>query len=479
MTDTNINMTDTNIDPTPEQIRSLLRHDFVAFTRKVFVTLNPGREFKLNWHHSVIAHQVTEVIEGRCKRLIINIPPRYLKSIMVSVALPAFLLGHDPHKRIICASYAQELSSKLSRDCRTIIESPWYHLLFPATRLDAEHKTASDFATTQRGMRYATSVGGVLTGLGADLIIVDDPMKPVDALSPTLRENVIEWFNSTVSTRLDNKNEGAIIIVMQRLHLDDLAGHLRRARGWRIIDIPAIAPEARDYEIGKGLVYRREADEVLQPDYESRELLLRQKRTMGSLPFEAQYQQNPVPAEGMQIKREWLRFYDDDPVCGFSSQIFQSWDTASSSRELADYSVGTTWFVEGDRYYLLDVCRERLTYPELKKEIRRYADIYGCRQIIIEAIGAGKHLLQEFEAMGMPAIAYMPKGDKAMRLAAVSPLIESGAVLFPRSARWRDDCIIELLQFPNGSHDDQVDSISQFLNYMIERKSPDTWRTSF
>jgi hypothetical protein len=231
-------MRDTDINATIEQYHALLRHDFVAFTRKVFLTLNPGREFKRNWHHEVIAYQVTEMIEGRCQRLIINIPPRYLKSIMMSVALPAFILGHAPRKRIICASYGQELASKLSRDCRTVMESDWYRLVFPATKLDPAHNTENDFGTTERGLRYATSVGGVLTGLGGDVVIIDDPIKPADALSAKSRESVLEWFNNTVSTRLDDKNNGAMLIIMQRLHLDDLTGHLRRAGGWRIIDIP-------------------------------------------------------------------------------------------------------------------------------------------------------------------------------------------------------------------------------------------------
>jgi predicted phage terminase large subunit-like protein len=468
-------ITNSELDtPTFSEIDAVLRQDFLAFTSKVFATLNPGREFKRNWHHSVIAYHLTEVMEGRCQRLIINIPPRYLKSIMASVALPAFLLGHDPTKRIICASYAQDLSSKLSRDCRTVMETAWYRRIFPAARLNPEHKTESDFATVQKGMRYATSVGGVLTGLGGDAIIIDDPIKPADAASEKARETAIEWFNTTVSTRLDDKNKGAIVVIMQRLHLDDLTGHLIRARGWTLVNIPAIATAPRDYRIGKGTYYHREMDEVLQPEYESKDSLMRAKRTMGNLAFEAQYQQNPVPDEGAQLKREWFRYYTEAQMRNRPTRSgrFQSWDTASTSGEFSDYSVATTWYVEGDTYYLQDVLRKRLLYPDLKKEIIAYSCKHDCHKIIIEEKGAGQHLIQEFRERGTPIIPYVPKGDKVMRLATVSPLFEAGAVYFPDRAPWLDDFLTELLQFPNGSHDDQVDSVSQFLNYMERRKTP-------
>jgi predicted phage terminase large subunit-like protein len=461
--------------PTLEEVDAVLRQDFVAFLAKVFATVDPGHEFKLNWHHRVIAHHLREVMEGRCQYLIVNLPPRSLKSIMMSVALPAFVLGHHATKRIICASYAQDLSAKLSRDTRTVMESPWYKRIFPATRLDPEHNTEGDFSTTQRGQRFATSVGGVLTGLGGDLIIIDDPHKSADAASERAREAAKEWFNTTVSTRLDDKKKGAIVVVMQRLHPDDLTGHLRRAGGWTILDIPAIAPEARDYEMGEGVHHQREAGDVLQPEYESREDLRRRKHMMGSQAFDAQYQQSPVSAEGAQVKREWIHRYERWPL----GPLYQSWDTATSKRETNDWSVGTTWAMDRTGYYLVDVVRVRVTYPELRDLVDAYAFKWGCQSILIEDKGAGQILIQERQKDRKPVIPYMPKGDKFFRLAQVAPLIESGAVRFPWSAPWLDAFINELLQFPNGNHDDQVDSLSQFLLYMKERETPDMWRCSF
>ena len=454
---------------TQEEVDAFLRQDFVAFVGKTFGTLNPGRKLLHNWHHQAISHALMEVMEGRCQRLIINIPPRYMKSIMASVAFPAFVLGHDPTKRIICASYAQDLAAKHSRDCRGIMETDWYRRLFPGAALNPSHKAESDFATIKRGGRYSTSVGGVMTGLGGDIVIIDDPIKPTEAMSEKARQGAIEWFNNTVSTRLDDKNAGAIIVIMQRLHLDDLTGHFLRAGGWTILNIPAIATEPKAYSIGIAHKYQRQEGEVLHSAFENKEALNQLKRTMGNLPFEAQYQQNPVPAEGAQIKREWLRFYNAPPNMVIGGK-YQSWDTASTVKELSDWSVCTTWYIDDGIYYLLDVYRRRLDYPALKQAILHQSRIWKCSAVIIEDKGAGQHLIQEFDQMNISgAIPFMPKGEKAMRLAAVSPLIEGGRVLLPRSAPWLDEFLVELLQFPNGRHDDQVDSFSQFLNYMQDR----------
>ena len=357
-----------------------------------------------------------------------------------------------------------------------VMESAWYKRIFPATRLDPEHNTESDFSTTQRGQRFATSVGGVMTGLGGDMVLIDDPMKPADAASERARAAVIEWFTNTVSTRLDDKNKGSMVVVMQRLHPDDLTGCLQRAGGgWSIVDIPAIATAPRDYAMGQGIVHHREAGDVLHPERESREELGRQRHRMGSPAFEAQYQQNPVPAAGAQIKREWIQPYERWPL----GPLYQSWDTATSKHERNDYSVCSTWAMDATGYYLVDVFRMRMSYPELREAVDAQACKYGCQSILIEDKGAGQILIQERQKDRKPVIPYMPKGDKFFRLAQVAPLIESGAVRFPGSAPWLDDFINELLQFPNGAHDDQVDSLSQFLLYMKERETRDMWRSSF
>lgn len=207
------------------EYEAVLRADFYSFMLRCFADLNSGAGFLPSWHFEVMTAKLQSVRDGRVKRLIINIPPRHLKSLAASIALPAWLLGHDPTQAIINVTYGQELSDKFARDCRAIMMSSWYHALF-ATRLLSARASLQELATTRGGFRMSTSVGGVLTGRGADLILIDDPVKPSDAMSQSRRSAANEWFDGTLYSRLNDKTKGAIVIVMQRLHEDDLVGHL-------------------------------------------------------------------------------------------------------------------------------------------------------------------------------------------------------------------------------------------------------------
>ena len=224
---------------------TLLRRDFVSFAQRCFRELSPRTQFMMNWHIEIIAAKLMAVRAGQIRRLIINMPPRYLKSLLASVAFPAWCLGHDPAAQILCVSYAQELADKLSRDCRRILASDWYQRLFP-TRLSPERQAVPEFETTAQGCRLATSVGGVLTGRGADLIIIDDPLKPEEALSQTQRRAANEWFDHTLYSRLNDKLAGAIVVIMHRLHEDDLVGHVLRQEDWEVVRFPAIAEDDED-----------------------------------------------------------------------------------------------------------------------------------------------------------------------------------------------------------------------------------------
>ena len=212
-------------DLTPAEYGVLLRHDFASFAARCFHDLNPQTCLAVNWHLEVIAAKLTAVREGKIRRLIINMPPRHLKSLMASIAFPAWCLGHDPSAQILCVSYAQDLADKLARDCRGIMMSPWYRQLF-STRLAPQRQAVQEFITTRQGYRLATSTGGVLTGRGADIILIDDPLKPDEALSDTQRQGCNEWYDHTLYSRRNNKQHGAIVIIMQRLHEDDLVGHV-------------------------------------------------------------------------------------------------------------------------------------------------------------------------------------------------------------------------------------------------------------
>jgi predicted phage terminase large subunit-like protein len=460
-------------------VRAILRRNLAAFIERCFHTVSPGQRFLPNWHIEAIAYQLERVLRGEILRLIIALPPRCLKSICASVAFPAFILGHNPSARLIAVSYSQDLASKHARDSRLVMESPWYKQVFPGTRLDKRKNTEVEFETTARGYRLGTSVGGTLTGRGGDIIIIDDPTKPADAMSETKRATANECFDTTLLSRLDSKTDGAIVIVMQRQHVDDLVGHvLEKGTEWTVLNLPAIADEPQEIALGPDEVYRREIGDVLHPQREPLEALMEMKAVMGSAAFSAQYQQMPIPAGGALVRRDWFRTYTTPPDRNPSGSIVQSWDTASRANESNDFSVCTTWLVRDTTYFLLDVLRVRLEYPDLRRRIRSHAEEHGAELILIEDAGSGMHLIQDLTSEGhVYPIGIRPEGEKIVRLEAGSAIIEGGHVLIPTNAPWLDDFLAEILSFPNGRFDDQVDSLSQFLIWT--RTRPGTIKMAF
>lgn len=444
---------------------SILRSDFVSFLHRSMQDLNPGSAFLRNYHIEAIAYQLERIRRGDNNRLIVNLPPRYLKSIMTSVAFPAFLLGHHPQRRIICLSYGSELAAKHASDCRAIMRSGWYRGAFP--QMQISRLADSDIYTTQRGYRKTSSVGGALTGLGGDLFIIDDPQKPVDAQSQTLRDQLNQWFSNTLVSRLDDKKRSAIIVVMQRVHLNDLTGHLTEAwNGWTVLNLPAIAELDDRIQISDSKFYQRCAGEALHASYESRETLEKLRREMGSEVFSSQYQQSPVPVGGAMIRRQWLRYYEDIPERTSSARIIQSWDCASKEGAHNSWSVCTTWLVDEGNYYLLDLVRGRYDYPKLRQTALALAERYAPTSILIEDASAGTSLIQELRQSGKFRVESVSVDrDKVIRLYVQAAKFEAGRVYFPKQASFLADLETELLSFPQGKHDDQVDSLTQALAF--------------
>ena len=455
----------TNISP--KEYRAILRSDFYAFTHRSALELHPSMAFQPNWHLEVMSQKLDAVRRGDIKRLIITIPPRHLKSICGSVCLPAYFLGHDPTTQIICASYGQDLADKLARDCRSIMTAPFYRDIF-GTRL--RQTTLHDFATKEGGFRMATSVGGVLTGRGADVIIIDDPLKPDEAVSDVSRNAVNQWYDHSLRSRLNSKQDGRIVIIMQRLHEDDLVGHVLRQEEWDIVSFPSIAEkdETHQFETIYGrFSHHRRVGDVLHPERESKEILDVLRRSMGEYNFAGQYQQSPAPLGGGMVKEEWFKRYADRDLPQSFDQIIQSWDTANKPTELADYSVCTTWGVKNKRLYLLHVIRERMAYPDLKRAVRRQADAWSPSVILIEDKASGTQLIQELIEDGVQNVQKVkPERDKVMRMHAQTAAIENGFVYVPLDAHWLPAYIHELTTFPRGKHDDQVDSTSQALGWL-------------
>jgi predicted phage terminase large subunit-like protein len=465
----------------PNDYRFLLRNDLMSFIEKGFYELNPQTRFSSSPHIEVLASRLEECRRGKIKRLVVNLPPRSLKSLAVSVAFPGWVLGHDPAAQIICASYGQDLADKHARDCRTLMLSSSYRSLFPRTRLSPYKQSTNEFTTTMQGFRMSTSVGGVLTGRGADFIILDDPLKPDEAMSETRRKAVNNWYDNSLLSRLNNKQTGCIILVMQRLHQDDLVGHVLEQEQWDVVSFPAIAGEDENFVIespwGRSW-FRRKQGDVLQPDRESKVTLMNIRRTLGEYHFESQYQQNPMPVGGAIVKADWVRYYEPGDLPQRFSYIVQSWDTANKSGQLNDYSVCTTWGWRPKAYYLLSVFRKRLNYPDLRMAVKEQAARHGPAHIVIEDRASGTQLLQDLRADGVLGLKpYEPatNGDKVMRLYAQTAEFEGGFVRLPKSASWLDDFLRELLTFPGSKYDDQVDSTTQALEFFKTKRSLMTW----
>jgi predicted phage terminase large subunit-like protein len=455
------------------EYRTISRYDLYTFIHRAFRELNPTVPFLHTWHNELIAAKLEACLRHEINRLIINVPPRSLKSHDATVAFPAYVLGHNPSAQLICASYGQDLANKHALDCRTLMTSAWYKHLFPRTCLSSQKQSLQELVTTRNGFRLATSVGGVLTGRGAEFIIIDDPLKPYDALSEAQRNAANEWFDHTLYSRLNDKRTGCIIIIMQRLHEDDLVGHVLEQEKWELVRLPAIAEKEEVHIIRTALGTRavhRHIGEALHPERESLELLHNLRRTIGEYNFAGQYQQAPAPFGGGLVKREWLTSYTPAEIPARWDFCFESWDTANKPSELSDYSVCTTWGVKGNHLYLLWVLRERLDYPALKRAVREQAHRFSPTVILIEDEASGTQLIQELTYEGVHAIKkYKPTMDKIMRLHTTCASFENGFVHLPEKAAWLDAYVHELMCFPRGKFDDQVDSTSQALDWFKQR----------
>lgn len=455
-----------------DEYQALLRNDFTSFIERSFYELNPQAVFQYGKYIELLAANLEQCRMGHKKRLITNLPPRTLKSHAASVAYPAWLLGHDPATQIICASYGQDLADKHARDCRTLMQSDFYRRLFPSANLSETKQSVNDFMTTMQGFRMATSVGGVLTGRGAEVIILDDILKPDDALSETRRRAANDWYFNTLLSRLNSKEHGVIIIVMQRLHEEDLVGEVMDRERWDVLALPAIALDDEYYHyetIFGGQQFLRKAGEALHPERDSVATYRTFREAIGEYNFQSQYQQSPMAREGGLVKREWLKYYEPVERPDYFSYVLQSWDTAHKSEEMSDYSVCTTWGYADQKFYLLDVFRKRLTYPQLKYAVGELYRKFRPTKLLIEDKSSGISLIQELKAEGVYSIEpYKPEpgSDKFMRFAAQSIKFENGRVFLPKQAQWLDDYVREITGFPGSKYDDQVDSTSQALEFL-------------
>jgi predicted phage terminase large subunit-like protein len=449
-------------------IDAALRLNFHLFVRRVFQTLNPGTAFNDNWNLEAISAALEEVRAGHITRLVINVPPRSLKSLISSIAFPAWMLGHNPGARILCISHTSGLATDFSRQFRSVVTASWYRRLFPGTVFS---KTSEDvLETTSGGARRAASIEGGLTGYGGEIILIDDPLDGSDAMSQVVREKVIQTFRGTIFQRLNNKATNTIVLIMQRLHEEDLSGYLLKL-GYQHLCMPATATERAEYRLLGGRTHVREPGEILNVAQEPQSALDEIRAMMPARDYAAQYQQAPVPDTGELIKAEWIQRYELPPDLS-KMRIVISWDTAVKGNANSDYTVGTVWGELNGKHYLLYVYRRQVTQHQQVRDVVELYNKYNPEIMLIESQGSGAGLADFLrQDYGIHTHERHAKDKKEVRMASASYFFEKRQVYFPRDASWLADLERELFHFPNSLHDDQADSISQYLNWSHERGS--------
>jgi predicted phage terminase large subunit-like protein len=417
-------------------------------------------QFERAPHLELIISKLEAVERGEIKRLMVCLPPRHGKSVSISSIFPAWFLGRHPERHVIFATYGQELSNDFGRRVRNFIVDPLHQAIFPNCRLSEDSTAAHRFSTTADGAYFAVGRGGPITGRGADLLLIDDPIKDQEeANSETVRKSLHGWYASVAYTRL--MAGGAIIIIQTRWHEDDLAGWLLRehaSENWEVLSLPAIAERDEDF---------RKEGEALWPERFPLAELNRIREAVGGAAWASLYQQRPAAAEGAIFKRTWWRFYRQAPKF---SQVIQSWDTAFKKGAENSFSVGTTWGSAENGHYLLSVWRGRVEFPALRRVLIAQAEEWKPNAILVENQASGQSLIQELKsATALPVIAVKVDNDKLSRAQAVTAFVEAGKVYLPEEAPWLSDYIDELASFPTGLYDDAVDSTTQALNYFRER----------
>ncbi len=431
------------------------------FTRAAWPIIEPSRPLIVTWAFDCILEHLEAVDAGQITRLLINVPPRHLKSILVSIMWPTCSWTATPWMRWIFASYSGNLSTKHSLDRRRIIESPWYQKEWgDMCHLEEDQNQKTQYQNTQRGAMFATSVGGSITGQGGDREVIDDLINPEDAESKPVRESSIDFYKRTLLSRLDDKKTGAIVAVEQRTHKSDLSGTLIREGGWTHVKIPAIAPARIVVKFplsGRELV--RAEGSVICEEREDKATLDKLKIAMGSRAFSAQYQQEPVSADSGYFHVDWWKFYKPSALPTVIRSC-RAWDTAVKTGQENDFTCGCLIHLCENGYYVNEhFFKARIKYPELKARIKMEAAARPAEIEPIEDASAGASVIQDLQReTALPIIPFLSVKDKVTRASIVSPLVEAGKVFLPEGAPWVADFIDACASFPDVEHDDDIDA---------------------
>ena len=469
--------------------RELATRSFREFVRQAWPVIEPLTPFMPGWHIDAIIEHLEAVTRGQIRNLLINVPPRHMKSLLASVLWPAWEWILHPERRWLYSSYAASLSIRDSVKCRTLIESPWYQRFWgDRYALTSDQNTKIRFDNNRSGYRIATSVGGTATGEGGDRIVCDDPHNVQEAESDAIRKSTLDWFDVVMSTRVNDPRTAAKVVVMQRCHQRDLSGHLLAQGGWEHLRLPAEFEEPKCVTLIGWTDPRTLSGELLWHDRFGPNEIADLKVSLGSYAAAGQLQQRPSPAGGGIFKRHWFRFWQPRganlppvmvqlpdgtqtsiPAIEAPQQVdeqIQSWDCSFKDLDTSDYVVGQVWARRGAFFLLGDQVRGRMDCPGTVRAVRELTHKWPrtvAKLIEDKANGSAVIQMLAHEIPGLLPV--NPSGGKIARAQAISPLVEAGNVYLPHPeyAPWVNDFIEECIQFPNGAHDDQVDAMTQAI----------------
>ena len=452
---------------------AVIRNDFASFVRKAFFHDHDHNKLGKEPYIDYLCHELELVAAGETKRLVINLPPRHLKTFLAAICLPAWVLAKDPSARIIILTYNDGLGQHIAYKIRGILQSAWFKKVFK-TRVAVDRARVDDFATTQGGGVFATSVGGALAGRGADLIIFDDPLDLKDAANAKRIAIVNQRFDSLIMSRLNNPKTGRIVIIAHRLNDDDLSAHVREQGGWRHVVLPLIAARKKTYDLGY-TTWRRKRGELLRPgSHTANQLTYLQMNTINP-DFELFYQQGRGTGLRLAIKGE--HFAQASPLAHSPANFatILSVDPGQRSGPNNSFCVIQVWTSTGGNHLLVDQWREQCGYEALRTAFWKFVRRFRPSAALIEATANGPALISDASRKTwIQLVEIMPDNrSKAARLLPHVPLIRGGHIHLPPAAPWRADYIKEFVEFPAGLFDDQIDATTQYLDWITINPTPE------
>lgn len=450
----------------------LAKRDLFEFFKQSWRVLEPQTELQLNWHMELLCEYLVAVQKGDIKYLLINIAPRSLKSRIVSVAFPCWEWLHAPHLHYLCMSYSSSLANDHNDDRRSLIRSPWYQALSGGMKLSNSKNRITEFKNNHLGQMVARGLEASVTGSGGMRLVFDDPNQPDTVESELVRTSTLKKFKDYSIGRRNDPKKAAVIVVQQRTHVDDVSGYiLKDLPEYTHLSLPTEAEKHEQIIFPiSGRIVTRSPGELLHPERFDADEVERAKKTLGSYLYAGRHQQRPVPLEGGMIQLRWFNRFSTPPLN--YNRCIQSWDCAASASSLSSYWVCTTWLEFEHNYYLVDMLRKQMLYPEGKRMLISLAEQYSPTAILIEKKSTGEALIPElryYPDFSYSIISIEPERDKITRMSIETPVIEGGRIWLPQSAPWLVDFETEVGTFPLSGTMDICDSLSQALKYFREQ----------